>query len=444
MDYSTFLQGVYQEQLGREPDSAGAAHWLNALQNNVLTPDQVRQQINQSLEGQNFDTQVLTSTYRQMFNRNPEQEGFQYWLSRTQSTPDMQGQALREIIGAAAQGIDAVKYADVMSKAATAANIEMPSLEADPYGGRYATTSIYDVTPEAVNISDIGGRQVQFVAPVTQRPVISQFDEGAYAAKVGTDVLSSPVVNAAVQRAIASGTLDQQDYNKLYTDLRTAKSMDDVYTALNKPRAQVVVDALYGFQVGEGKTLEQAQTEAGVRTPYVQEFGYYPSNIAVADVLQKAGIEYPFGPEAFTGYDTMMTQENVVTPQNLRQNVANLINTIYGQANFVPTEITPGYYSERGFEPTYTPLGTAPTFRSGVAGYIPPSEVPRGFEFGTTPAMVPNPQLTPAATFVPGPFDLNQLSQTPIDYTQNPVIGYTANGQPIYAPAVASDTGGGG
>jgi hypothetical protein len=220
--------------------------------------------------------------------------------------------------------------------------------------------------------------------------------------------------------------------------------MDDIYGALNKPRAQVVVDALYGFQVGEGKTLEQAQTEAGVRTPYVQEFGYYPSNIAVADVLQKAGIEYPFGPEAFTGYDTMMTQENVVTPQNLRQNVANLINTIYGQANFVPTEITPGYYSERGFEPTFTPLGTAPTFRSGVAGYIPPSEVPRGFEFGTTPAMVPNPQLTPAATFVPGPFDLNQLSQTPIDYTQNPVIGYTANGQPIYAPAVASDIGTGG
>jgi len=443
MDYSTFLQGVYQEQLGREPDSVGAAHYLNALQNEVLTPDQVRQQINQSLEGQNFDTQVLTSTYRDLFARNPEQAGFQYWLSQAQSSPEMTQTVLKEIVRGAAQGTDVVAAADRAIRG-TPLPIEMASLEADPYGGRYATTSIYDVTPSAVNISDIGGRQVQFVAPVTQRPVISQFDEGAYASKVGTDVLSSPVVDAAVQRAMASGTLDQQDYNKLYTDLRTAKSMDDVYTALNKPRAQVVIDALYGFQVGEGKTLEQAQTEAGIRTPYVQEFGYYPSNIAVADVLQKAGIEYPFGPEAFTGYDTMMTQENVVTPQNLRQNVANLINTIYGQANFVPTEITPGYYSERGFEPTFTPLGTAPTFRSGVAGYIPPSEVPRGFEFGTTPAMVPNPQLTPAATFVPGPFDLNQLSQTPTDYTQNPVIGYTASGQPIYAPAAVSDVGAGG
>jgi hypothetical protein len=219
--------------------------------------------------------------------------------------------------------------------------------------------------------------------------------------------------------------MNQTDYNNLYNDLRDARSMDQVYEALNRPRAQVVVDALYGFQAGEGKTLEEAQTEAGIRTPYIQQFGYYPSNMAVADVLQRAGVDYAFGPGAYAGYDTMTRQANVVTPQNLNQQVGRLINQIYGQADFVPTPITPGYYSERGFEPTYTPLGTAPTFRSGVAGYVQPSFTPTGFEFGVTPAMVPNPQLTPVATFIPGRFDPN-------------ATGYDAQGNPIFTPPPGS------
>lgn len=423
VDNSSFLAGQFQTQLGRQPTADEVAYYSNQINSGRITQPQITHALNQSLEGQNFDTQYLTSVYRQMFGRNPDQEGFQYWLSQAQNDPQMTGDVVRQWIGAAAQGIDPVRYADVMLKQERA--IEMASLEADPYGGRYATTSIYELPTDAVNVSQIGGRNVQFVAPVTQEPIISQFNQGQFASRAGLDVLSAPAVNAAVQRALASGTMNQTDYNNLYNDLRDARSMDQVYEALNRPRAQVVVDALYGFQAGEGKTLEEAQTEAGVRTPYIQQFGYYPSNMAVADVLQRAGVDYAFGPGAYAGYDTMMRQANVVTPQNLNQQVGRLINQIYGQADFMPTPITPGYYSERGFEPTYTPLGTAPTFRSGVAGYVQPSFTPTGFEFGVTPAMVPNPQLTPVATFIPGRFDPN-------------ATGYDAQGNPIFTPPPGS------
>lgn len=411
IDNAGFLTGSFQSQLGRDPTADEIAYYSSQINSGKLNQNQVNLALNQSLEGQNFDTQYLTSVYRQMFGRNPEQEGFQYWMSQMQSNPEMQGDMIRQWIGAAAQGIDPVKYADVMIKQQRA--MELASLEADPYGGRYATTDIYSVKDGYPNISYINGRPVQFVSPVTQQPLMSQFQTGAFASQAGLDVLSAPVVDAAIKRAMASGTLTDRDYQAMFNDLSRAKSMEDVYAAFNKPRAQVVVDALYGAQVGEGKTLEEAQREAGLRTPIVQQFGSYPANFAVADALKRAGIDYAFGPEAYQGYDTMMTPENVVTPQNFQSQLNKVLDMSFGGMNFVPTNVGGGYYSERGFEPGYTPIGEAPTFRSGVAGYTP--NIPTGLQFGT------NVVQAPVNLFTPGQF--------------NPLAtGYTQSGEPILTP----------
>lgn len=411
---SSFLTGAFQNQYGRTP-SADELAFYSGQMSSGMTQNQVIENLNRSLEGQNFDTQYLTSMYRQMFGRNPEQEGFQYWMSQMQSRPEMQGELLRQWLGAAAQGIDPVKYADVMIKQQRA--MELASLEADPYGGRYATTSIYGVKDGYPNISTINGIPIQFVSPVTQKPLMSQFQTGEFASQAGLDVLSAPVVNAAIQRALASGTMTQQDYDAMFKDLSGAKSMTDVYAALNKPRAQVIVDALYGLQVGEGKTLAEAQKEAGLRTPVVQGFDYYPANFAVADALKRAGIEYAFGPEAYQGYDTMMTPENVVTPENFQSQLGKVLDMSFGGMNYVPTNIGGGYYSERGLEQGYTPLGEGPTFRSGVAGYTP--NIPTGLQFGTSVVQAP------INLFTPGQFDPN-------------ATGYTQSGQPIFAPPPVS------
>ena len=69
------------------------------------------------------------------------------------------------------------------------------------------------------------------------------------------------------------------------------------------------------------------------------------------------------------------------------------------------------------------PVATTPstTFRSGVAGYIPQSALPTGFQFGT-PLVNAAPQ-----TYQPGAFQ-------PADVTTGGFItGFNANQQPIYS-----------
>jgi len=71
-----------------------------------------------------------------------------------------------------------------------------------------------------------------------------------------------------------------------------------------------------------------------------------------------------------------------------------------------------GFYSERGFEPTFVPFGTVseegvpePQFRSGVFGYT--GQIPTGFQFGVPPA----PQGQGGANFFqPGQFNPNAFS----------------------------------
>lgn len=430
MDYSSFLTNVYQEQLGREPDSSGFAYWLNALESGALSPDQVNSQINQSVEGQNFDTQYITSQYRSLFERNPEQEGYQYWLSQAQSTPMTQEQ-LKQAIMSGAQLSDIQKLEQAL-QSGFYTNLTLPSLEADPYSGRYTSVSRY-LTDSAgyPNVSQIGDQLYQFMSPITQQPIISKYAPSTWEAQAGLDVLSAPQVDAAINLALQSGAMSKTDYENIYKDLVQAQNMNDVYAAFNKPQAKVVVDALYGFQTGEEKTLDAAQKEAGIRQKYLDQFGYYPSNIAMADVLTRAGINYPFTQDQMNKMGQLYTLKDVVTPENFRAKLGQVLDMTFGGQDYTATPVSPGYYSERGFEPAFTPLGEAPTFRSGVAGYTP--NLPTGFEFGVLPVTAPI-QTGPQG-FQPGVFDPNA---TGYDQYGNPIF----ETQPIIP--LTTDSGGGG
>lgn len=433
MDYNSFLQGIYQEQLGRDPDAGGLSYWLNQIESGAMTPSQVEQAINQSVEGQNFDTQYITSQYRSLFGRNPEQEGYQYWLSLAQSDPNASGDLLKNYIISGAQGTDIGASQQALEQGYYT-NLVLPSFESDPYAGRYTVESRYITDPNAYpNISYIGENMYQFMSPITQQPVISTFGSPySFAAQAGLDVLSAPQVDAAINLALKSGAMDQADYENLYKDLVQAQSMNDIYAAFNKPQAQVVVDALYGLQIGEAKTLAEAQKEAGVRQQYLDQFGYYPSNFAVADVLKRAGISYPFTQDQMNQMGDLYTPENVVTPENFQQQLGKVLNMSFGGGDYMATPVGPGYYSERGFETGFTPFGESPTFRSGVAGYTP--NLPTGFEFGALPVVAPI-QTGPQG-FQPGVFDQNA---TGYDQYGNPIF----QAQPIVPPVYESSGGGG-
>jgi len=422
------INQIYQQQLGREGDVGGLDYWTSQLDQalasgNTNAINSIAQAINQSLEGQNFDTQQITSLYRQNLARNPEQEGFQYWLSEAQKlgyTPEQlssifQGSALTE------QGIRGIT-------GQTFTNLALPDLEADPFAGRYATNSIYDLLPDAVNVSMIGDRQAQFVSPVTQQPVVSNYQFGGaegFTAGAGLDVLNTPAVQAAVQRAINSGAMTPEEYRTMFADLQSAQNMTDVYAAFNKPQAQVVIDAVQGQQIGEANTLAQAQAEAAQRQAVLsaQDPGFYQSNAALADAYRAAGLDFPFGADAYSGYDTRTGQGNVVNDQNFNRQVGNLVNTLYGQFGGEQDMITPltgQYYSESGLQQGYTPPGAPGTmFRSGVAGYTP--NLPTMFQFGAPPVDASFQQ------YRPGAFQPEGVT------TGGFITGYTANGLPIYS-----------
>jgi hypothetical protein len=417
--YDQLVAQLYQEQLGRTADVGGAEYFANLLASGVSEAD-VAKQMSQSLEGQNLLTQAITSAYRSDLGRNPEQGGYQYWASAAQDA----GMSAKEIQDA----IKAAAVAEQQQRNITGGftNMQLAALEADPYGGRYATQSIYDLLPNAVNTSTIGNRTAQFVAPVTQQMNSTAYG-GTWTQTSGQDVLNQPAVQAAISRALASGTMTQADYATLTKDLTSAKNVNDMYAAFNKPQGQVVIDAIYGQQTGEAKTLAAAQAEAAQRQAVLNatDQGYYQSNMQLADAYKAAGLQYPFGQEAYQGYDTRVDQSNVINQPNFNKKINELLsgmNKQFGTANNVQTPLTGQYYSETGLQPGYTPVGTpGTTFRSGVAGYVPQAQLPTRFDFGAPPVNATFQQ------YRPGAFQPEGVK------TGGFITGYNADGTPIYS-----------
>lgn len=421
-NYTNLINTLYQEQLGRSAEEEGLQNWVQALQSGQSLSD-VSRAINQSLEGQNFDTQYITSLYRQNLARNPEQAGFQYWLSEAQAA----GYTPAEIESILQQAATPEQAARSIVPGTAFTEMQLADLEADPYGGRYATQSIYDLLPDAVNVSNIAGRQAQFVSPVTQQPFITSYgaDGSQWSQTAGLDVLNAPAVQAAVQRAINSGSMTPAEYNAMYSDLQNAKNMNEVYAAFSKPQAQVVIDAAFGQQTGEANTLQAARAEAAQRQAVLDanNLGFYQANPQLAAQYEAAGLNFPFGADAYSGYDTRTDMSNVVTDENFNRQLNNTLRTLYGQfggAQDMVTPLTGQYYSEAGLQPGFTPVGTpGTTFRSGVAGYTP--NLPTMFQFGAPPVDASFQQ------YRPGAFQPEGVT------TGGFITGYNADGTPIYS-----------
>jgi hypothetical protein len=455
MNYLDFITSVYQDQLGRAPDEGGRNFYVQELTAGRLTPDQVSQQINNSTEGQLFDTQAITSEYRTEFGRNPEQEGYQYWLSRMQTDPAIVAGTLENYIRGGASGADISamgtapdQFLEIMSNA----------LQADPYAGRYISEDLYKVG--GPNLSTIGAANYQFATPVNLRPVVSSYDKqtGTFTTTAGQDILDPNRVANAISVATGSGALSQQDANRLMTDLSSARSMDDVYSALSRPQAGVVVDRLYGMQVGEDVDMATARREALDRARALEAFDYTPSYGAFGNEMTRLNITNPFAASTYTAR-TAATPNVVATQQTLPGLLARTVNQSFGSSNFVPTPLTGQFYSERGLESDFIPFGQVggPEFRSGVSGFTP--NLPTGFQFGAPVVQAP------VNVFTPGQFDPRAASYSqagvPLSEAGLPlmpssggtvtstrpeisqtVLGYTSYGEPIYAPMTTNDAGG--
>jgi hypothetical protein len=376
------VTSLYQDQVGRAPDAEGLKFWSDALKNGQSVSD-ITKGINQSIEGQNFDTQYITSLYRQNLARNPEQAGYQYWLSEAQAA----GYTPKEIEAMLKQAATPEQAKrDITGKTFT--EMQLNALEADPYGGRYTTKSIYDLLPDATNVSTIGNQKAQFINPVTQQPYVTNYGEGSWTQKVGADVLNTPQVQAAITVARNNGTLSTAGYTALLADLRAATTMDQTRAALAKPQGQVVIDTIYGQQIGENVDLAAARKEAEGRQAVLskQDPGYYQNNTTLTDAYKQAGLTVPFDYNAYKGVDTRTGQADVVTPENFQQKQNDLTRTL---STYKPTY--PTLNRNTGLPPSvrdpYSDEGLKVLYGQMMDQYGPP---PEGF-------------INPA-TFVPEPY----------------------------------------
>jgi len=279
---------AYNTQFGRDATAkevADATTYLTTGGNSVAGTGV----LNYSTEGYNYDTQSVISGYRSALGRNPTQTEYVTEMANLGYNPYD-----ASVLGTAGK---------------LSANVA--ALESDPFAGRYANVNPYGtydlatmttkLDSELPNISkNVSGNVVQFISPVTQRPIVTSFENGKLVVKDGVDTLTGEQAQAAINLALNTGALTGTEYKNLTGSLANAKSMDDVYKAFSTPQAVAALDPNYGFQLGVGKTLAQAQensvgVQALVDQAAAANGGRLPANFSVANLATAAGVPFQFG-----------------------------------------------------------------------------------------------------------------------------------------------------
>jgi len=294
----TVIDYAYNTQFGRDATAQEKTEAVNYLTGGGTFTNQQNSVrgtgiLNQSLEGYNYDTQSIISGYRSALGRNPTQ---------TEYVSEM-----------AKLGYDPFNPTVLGEAGKLSANVA--ALESDPFAGRYANANpygTYDVLTGTTkldsalpNISqNVQGNSVQFISPVTQQPITTSFVNGKLVVKEGQNTLTGEQAQAAINLALNTGALTGTEYKNLTGALANAKSMDDVYAAFSTPQAVTALDPNYGFQLGVGKTLAQAQEKsAGVQALVdqiaAQNGGRLPSNFSVANLATTQNVPFQFGQNTY-------------------------------------------------------------------------------------------------------------------------------------------------
>jgi len=281
------IDNAFNQQFGRDATTAEKANAVQYLTGGGSS-GQGTGALNYSTEGYNYDTQSIISGYRSALGRNPTQ---------TEYVSEM-----------AKLGYDPFNASVLGTAKNLSANVA--ALESDPFAGRYANVNpygTYDVLTGTTkldsalpNISqNVQGNSVQFISPVTQQPITTSFENGKLVVREGQNTLTGEQAQSAINLALNTGALTGTEYKNLTGALANAKSMDDVYKAFSTPQAVTALDPNYGFQLGVGKTLAQAQAnstgvQALVDQIAAQNGGNLPSNFSVANLATTQNVPFQF------------------------------------------------------------------------------------------------------------------------------------------------------
>jgi len=421
------VQQIFNEQLGRGAEQTAVDFYTKALAGGQSVAD-VSKGIAQELEGQNLDRQGIASVYRQVLGRNPEPAGQQYWFSVAQREGLTANQLKDRITAAAAPELITRNIAPGTKHE----NLDLAALESDPFAGYYSNKSIYDVADDAENVSMIDGRRVQFTTPVTRQAVVSKFIDGVFTANPGVDIINEPHIQAAINTARDNGTLTEAEFNNITNSLRPVngvpKTAAETREILSRPQARVIIDNLYGQQIGEDANAAKARLEADARQRILNEndTGYYQSNQVLSDAYKAAGLTVPFNYGNYEGVDTRDRTPNVVTPENLAAKQSSLLNSLNRnnpfRVNYQPIDRTRTVMPESVSDP-YSMAGLKTLYGQMMGQY------------STTGAQTPNPySFVPSNPFTYTPPPVNNLRLT------TPIRDAAKPGTPVAeaAPVVAA------
>lgn len=218
------LQDVYRQQLGRNPDQEGLGFYTKEIESGRKTFDQVVSELDRSLEGYNYDLETLNSRYRNLFGRNLDQEGLQYYMGLEDVTNSgfAPGTKLERQIIAGAQGVDVDSFKN--KPVAGYTQIMSAALDADPYGGARATVSPYffgsaedlaqlDKTPSDLISKTQAGQLILYPTSLTRPGGQSYLDEtGKFVFKSAEDLyyIQPGQLEKAIGLARISGALTEE------------------------------------------------------------------------------------------------------------------------------------------------------------------------------------------------------------------------------------------
>jgi hypothetical protein len=96
---------LYQDILGREPETEGLEYWVNEVAHTGLTLDQVAGSIAMSNEAL---TNKITALYQDILGREPEAEGLEYWINEVVNS----GLTIDEVAQSIGQSSEAIAKAN--------------------------------------------------------------------------------------------------------------------------------------------------------------------------------------------------------------------------------------------------------------------------------------------------------------------------------------------
>lgn len=347
------VKAAYEEQLGRKADDEGLAFYTDKVLSGQADINRISAELDRSTEGYNYDAESLVNAYRKNFGRNPDQEGFQYWMGQEDQASSGIG-ALSDAFRSAASGKD---IAAAAAQPTGYTSMDLEALRADPYAGLYASENpyLFDLTPEQraqmVNVSQTqAGQYIQFTNPITGRPVISRVNpDGSFNTISGDDVLQAANVRGAMDLALNSGALTQKSYDAIQTKLFNAAPgthmpWEDIYSTLSAPQARVILNNM-GIQIGEDADPVKALAESSARNELVNQTilqqglseGTIPSTRVIGQTALELDQAYPFTEAAM--------QASVPRNRFTTADVLNNLGTQLGNAPPVTRQsLTPEFF----------------------------------------------------------------------------------------------------